>query len=169
MDRHPQLSQREEKKLELKTCKSLNSETGVRSKDVTSVSSCKLKKSSSFKEDHQVGVDQPKSGDKVVVDGKNKSSGDNSSVKSPKLSRTESMTERTVQKITKVIRGSSRSDSRSKKAREPSLSPKAAKPDHDKTGTKKTDNVKPECKKADREKKSANEKREIFKSHHSKD
>ena len=169
VDRHPQLSQREEKKLELKTCKSLNSETGARSKDVTSVSSCKLKKSSSFKEDHQVGVDQPKSGDKVVVDGKNKSSGDNSSVKSPKLSRTESMTERTVQKITKVIRGSSRSDSRSKKAREPSLSPKAAKPDHDKTGTKKTDNVKPECKKADREKKSANEKREIFKSHHSKD
>merc|ERR1719505_504773 len=37
---------------------------------------------------------------------------------------TESMTERTVQKITKVIRGTSRSESRSKKNRESSLSPK---------------------------------------------
>jgi hypothetical protein len=34
------------------------------------------------------------------------------------------MTERTVQKITKVIRGTSRSESRSKKNRESSLSPK---------------------------------------------
>ena len=42
--------------------------------------------------------------------------------KSPKVSRHESM-ERTVQRITKVIRGSSRSESRSKKNRETSLSP----------------------------------------------
>ena len=48
-----------------------------------------------------------------------------SSVKSPKLSRTESMTERTVQKISKMVRGTSRSESRSKKTREPSTSPQA--------------------------------------------
>ena len=48
-----------------------------------------------------------------------------SSVKSPKLSRTESMTERTVQKLSKMVRGTSRSESRSKKTREPSTSPQA--------------------------------------------
>merc|ERR1712112_158858 len=37
------------------------------------------------------------------------------------------MTERTVQKITKVIRGTSRSESRSKKNRDSSLSPKGGK------------------------------------------
>ena len=42
---------------------------------------------------------------------------------SPKLTRTESIGERTMQKISKVIRGSSRSESRSKKTRETSLSP----------------------------------------------
>ena len=46
-------------------------------------------------------------------------------MKSPKLSRTESMTERTVQKISKMVRGTSRSESRSKKTREPSTSPQA--------------------------------------------
>lgn len=42
---------------------------------------------------------------------------------SPKLARAESIGERTMQKISKVIRGTSRSDSRSKKGREASLSP----------------------------------------------
>lgn len=47
----------------------------------------------------------------------------NSENNSPKLTRTESIGERTMQKISKVIRGTSRSDSRSKKSREASLSP----------------------------------------------
>ena len=127
----------------------------------------------------------------------------NNSVKSPKLSRTESMTERTVQKISKVIRGSSRSESRSKKShRDSSLSPKgggsgfSAKSDHDLTksssgssfcsggsggSSKKGSNESGGSnggsgkhdaggrKASDKERKSANEKREIFKSHHSKD
>ena len=46
---------------------------------------------------------------------------------SPKLARAESIGERTMQKISKVIRGTSRSDSRSKKSREASLSPQGAK------------------------------------------
>ena len=46
---------------------------------------------------------------------------------SPKLTRTESIGERTMQKISKVIRGTSRSDSRSKKSREASLSPQGNK------------------------------------------
>merc|ERR1712029_782166 len=41
----------------------------------------------------------------------------NSENNSPKLTRTESIGERTMQKISKVIRGTSRSDSRSKKSR----------------------------------------------------
>lgn len=114
-----------------------------------------------------------------------KGSGEGSSVKSPKLSRAESMTERTVQKISKVIRGSSRSESRSKKShRDSSLSPKgvSAKSDHDLTkcssssssvtSNKKTDSKSDSAtskKTHEKEKKSANEKREIFKSHHSKE
>ena len=82
--------------------------------------------------------------------------------KSPKLSRTESMTERTVQKISKMVRGSSRSESRSKKHREPSSSPsksvltESEKEKSSASGAK-TDKVK-------EEKKSAQEKREMFKS-----
>ena len=229
VDRHAsQAIQREDKKQELKSSKSLNSETssGVRSKDNQAASSSyggarskessatstsgggtrskdshaaagtsgassggggKVKKTSSFKEDHHHNPSSSEASkaaaasDKLGVGGGDlktintkSSSGDSSSVKSPKLSRTESMTERTVQKITKVIRGSSRSDSRSKKAREPSLSPKAAKADHDSRagGTKanRTDNnARTENKKSERDKRTANEKREIFKSHHSKD
>ena len=128
-----------------------------------------------------------------------KSSTDNASVKSPKLSRAESMTERTVQKISKAIRGSSRSESRSKKSqRDSSLSPKgpgsvSAKSDNDLTkcggsssfatgsssiisttaAAKRNDQQGGKMdsgkKTSDKEKKSANEKREIFKSHHSKE
>jgi len=77
-----------------------------------------LKKSSSFRggereEDGRGAKSDPKSSDSL-----------SSLAKSPKLSRTESMTERTVSKITKVIRGTSRSESRSKKNRDSSLSPK---------------------------------------------
>ena len=127
-----------------------------------------------------------------------KSSTDNASVKSPKLSRAESMTERTVQKISKAIRGSSRSESRSKKSqRDSSLSPKgpgsvSAKSDNDltkcggsssfATGSSSIISTTAAAKRneqqgkmdsgkktSDKEKKSANEKREIFKSHHSKE
>ena len=52
-----------------------------------------------------------------------KAAASNDDTKSPKLTRTESIGERTMQKISKVIRGSSRSDSRSKKTREASVSP----------------------------------------------
>ena len=68
--------------------------------------------------------------------------------KSPKVSRQESM-ERTVQRITKAIRGSSRSDSK-KKDREASLSP----------------SKKEKVSRKDSGKKNAQEKREIFKSLH---
>jgi microtubule-associated serine/threonine kinase len=135
------------------------------------------------------GADAKSSSIENKVSGESKkSSGDSSGVKSPKLSRTESMTERTVQKITKVIRGSSRSESRSKKSqRDSSLSPKGgivgAKSDHDLTKSNSCGNTSSGAKKneqhgsktdsgkktTDKEKKSANEKREIFKSHHSKD
>ena len=128
-----------------------------------------------------------------------KSSTDNASVKSPKLSRAESMTERTVQKISKAIRGSSRSESRSKKSqRDSSLSPKgpgsvSAKSDNDltkcggsssfATGSSSIISTTAAAKRneqqggkmdsgkktSDKEKKSANQKREIFKSHHSKE
>ena len=155
---------KEEKKVDLRATKSLNIEV-VKTKEAPggvagSVSHTKLKKSSSFKEDNAAGD----------VKTAEKSAGEIVNVKSPKLSRTESMTERTVQKITKVIRGSSRSESRSKKTREPSLSPKGVKSDHEKPGTKKCEGVKSDIKKTiDKDKKSANEKRELFKSHYSKD
>merc|ERR1712157_633558 len=43
-----------------------------------------------------------------------------------KVSRSESMTEKTVQKITKIVRGSSRSETRSKSGRNKSSSPNAS-------------------------------------------
>ena len=90
-------------KPESRVVKNLAQELGAFSKDVAS----SLKKSNSFKEE------------------KSSSSSMESieAAKSPKLSRTESIGERTIQKISKVIRGSSRSDSRSKKTREASVSP----------------------------------------------
>ena len=99
------------------------------------------------------------------------------SVGSPKLSRTESMTERTVQKISKVIRGTSRSESRSKKNRESSKSPKggtdteklAGRCNEAGAGGKKQSKEEVKEKKqtasTKEDKKSANEKREIFKSY----
>ena len=93
--------------------------------------------------------------------------------KSPKISRHESM-ERTVQRITKVIRGTSRSESRSKKNRETSVSPSK--------GTSKTEQTSgnlttasgasggtssnTKSTKKDQGKKNAHEKREMFKSLH---
>ena len=73
------------------------------------------------------------------------------------------MTERTVQKISKVIRGTSRSESRSKKNRDSSLSPKGGKElekptKNENNSVKKSSSVKDD-------KKSAHEKREMFKSH----
>jgi len=102
--------------------------------------------------------------------------------KSPKLSRTESMTERTVQKITKVIRGTSRSESRSKKNRDSSLSPKGGSSSfgkdtdlklEDQKAAKKAESVERSKKTATKEtsgdkkdeKKSAVEKRKEFQSH----
>ena len=99
------------------------------------------------------------------------------SVGSPKLSRTESMTERTVQKISKVIRGTSRSESRSKKNRESSKSPKggtdtekpAGRSNEAGAGGKKQSKEEVKEKKqtasTKEDKKSANEKREMFKSY----
>ena len=97
-------------------------------------------------------------------DGKIKS-GSDTNIKSPKLSRTESMTERTVQKISKMVRGTSRSESRSKKNREPSSSPTgvaATALDTDKekaslTGSKQEKSVGKD------DRKSAQERREMFK------
>jgi hypothetical protein len=93
-------------KPESRVVKNLAQELGAFSKDVAS----SLKKSNSFKESE-----------------KSSSSSSMESIeaasKSPKLSRTESLGERTIQKISSVIRGSSRSDSRSKKTREASVSP----------------------------------------------
>ena len=93
--------------------------------------------------------------------------------KSPKISRHESM-ERTVQRITKVIRGTSRSESRSKKNREPSVSPSkgaTSKTDQSSgnvsmaaTATGTSSNTKNS--KKEQGKKNAHEKREIFKSLH---
>ena len=94
--------------------------------------------------------------------------------KSPKVSRHESM-ERTVQRITKVIRGTSRSESRSKKNRETSTSPSkgaTCKPEQHEcsiktnqaTGTSNSGGSKSNKKESG--KKNAHEKREIFKSLH---
>jgi hypothetical protein len=187
---------KEEKKSELKACKSLNVELGARSKETAAAatapaqqSAVKIKKSGSFREESNsaksgattcAGAQQAPPSPPQQSDNSNKSSGDNASaVKSPKLTRTESMTERTVQKISKVIRGSSRSESRSKKTRDASLSPKGAKQEATAGGGKKSaaetaakgnDNSASNKKTTgDKDKKSASEKREIFKSHYSKD
>ena len=94
--------------------------------------------------------------------------------KSPKISRHESM-ERTVQRITKVIRGTSRSESRSKKNRETSVSPNkgtTSKSDHASanlsTASGASGGASSSTKSAKKEqgKKNAHEKREIFKSLH---
>ena len=114
----------------------------------------KIKKSGSFR-------DETKKDDGKKEEVKSKNSGD-AGVKSPKLSRTESMTERTVQKISKVIRGTSRSESRSKKNRDSSLSPKGGK-ETEKSGKAENSVKKSSSVKDDR--KSAHEKREMFKSH----
>merc|ERR1712106_177757 len=124
--------------------------------DTKSCDKSKLKKSGSFRDETK--KDDSKMKDEV----KSKNSGE-AGVKSPKLSRTESMTERTVQKISKVIRGTSRSESRSKKNRDSSLSPKGGKEveksvKNENISVKKSSSVKDD-------RKSAHEKREMFKSH----
>ena len=95
--------------------------------------------------------------------------------KSPKVSRHESM-ERTVQRITKAIRGTSRSESRSKKNRETSVSPSkcgASKVDQPSSSittvvaaTGGTTSTGSKGNKKETGKKNAHEKREIFKSLH---
>ena len=65
----------------------------------------KLKKSSSFRGG---GGEREEDGGRGAKSDPKCSDSLSSLAKSPKLSRTESMTERTVQKITKVIRGTSR-------------------------------------------------------------
>ena len=69
-----------------------------------SVTTNKLKKSSSFRG----GGEREEDGGRGAKSDPKCSDSLSSLAKSPKLSRTESMTERTVQKITKVIRGTSR-------------------------------------------------------------
>jgi len=142
-------------------------ELGARAKETTlspistgssqNTTQTKLKKSGSFR-------DETKKDESKFKDDVKKNSVDRDAcVKSPKLSRTESMTERTVQKISKVIRGTSRSESRSKKNRDSSLSPKGGKElekptKNENNSVKKSSSVKDD-------KKSAHEKREMFKSH----
>ena len=202
LDKNAVLQSKEDKKSESKSGKhqsEVSSSTSKSNKESRDSKETSSKKSSAGKdESHNIGTGSANTGssssspevksvDSKASSDSKKSSGDNSSVKSPKLSRTESMTERTVQKISKVIRGSSRSESRSKKShRDSSLSPKgsglSAKSDHDLTksssggvcssGAKKNDQGgKSDSgkKTSEKEKKSANEKREIFKSHHSRD
>merc|ERR1719291_1016020 len=109
----------------------------------------KVTKSGSAKETEAVSSKGPAKEEVRLKAGSDSSA---SSVKSPKLSRTESMTERTVQKISKMVRGTSRSESRSKKTREPSSSPTLA-PDHSQEKEKETEKTR-----------SAQEKRDMFKS-----
>ena len=95
--------------------------------------------------------------------------------KSPKISRHESM-ERTVQRITKAIRGTSRSESRSKKNRETSVSPSKCGASKADVPSSSTTNVTATTagttasgskgNKKETGKKNAHEKREIFKSLH---
>ena len=119
-------------KPESRAVKNLAQELGARTKEVVASS---IKKSGSFKEESKKDVAKAESGSK-----------------SPKLSRQESM-ERTMQKITKAIRGTSRSESRSKKNREASPSPGG-------------NAEKSKLTRKDSGKKSAQEKREMFKSLH---
>jgi hypothetical protein len=108
-------------KLEVKAVKNLAQELGARTKEVAAAA---VRKSSTEKKDKAAEA----------------------APKSPKVSRQESV-ERTMQRISKAIRGSSRSESRSKKTRDASPSPKGDD-------------------KAKADKKSAHEKREMFKSLH---
>merc|ERR1719483_103905 len=150
-------------KQESRSSKSAN-ELGARAKETNlspsatqSSTQTKLKKSGSFRDETKKEDTRPKD----ELKSKNPSE---VSVKSPKLSRTESMTERTVQKISKVIRGTSRSESRSKKNRDSSLSPKGGK-EVDKTLKNENSNTVKKSVSVKDEKKSAHEKREMFKSH----
>ena len=110
----------------------------------------KVTKSGSFKEE------------RLAKEDLKTKSGSDTAIKSPKLSRAESMTERTVQKISKMVRGTSRSESRSKKYREPSSSPSKCVSAESEKEKSSVSCVKPD--KAKEEKRSAQEKREMFKS-----
>ena len=123
-------------KPESRVVKNLAQELGAFSKDMAS----SLKKSSSFKEEKTSSTASVASASSLD------SLNTEPAKSSPKLNRTESIGERTMQKISKVIRGSSRSESRSKKTRETSLSP---------TGTKDSKSKKDL---------SSKEKRDLFKS-----
>ena len=123
----------QEGKSETKACKSLTAELGARPKEV--------KNKHDEKNSHPTFTS-------YVSDRYTKLSCDTNDKKSPKLGRTE----RTVQKISKVIRGTTRSDSRSKKSRETSLSPSTQDPV---SGGK-------ENKSQSQEKKSAQKKRDFF-------
>ena len=115
----------------------------------------KVSKSGSFKEE------VARKDERQVKDDLRTKSGSDTCIKSPKLSRTESMTERTVQKISKMVRGTSRSESRSKKNREPSSSPTSTlEPEKEKASLTSCRGEKCNPKE---EKKSAQEKREMFK------
>ena len=125
-------------KPESRVVKNLAQELGAFSKDMAS----SLKKSSSFKEEKTSSTASTNVASASSLDSLNTEPAKSS----PKLNRTESIGERTMQKISKVIRGSSRSESRSKKTRETSLSP---------TGTKDSKSKKDL---------SSKEKRDLFKS-----
>merc|ERR1712038_2114551 len=118
----------------------LAQELGAFSKDMAS----SLKKSSSFKEEKSSANTSSNVASASSLDSLN------TEIKSsPKLTRTESIGERTMQKISKVIRGSSRSESRSKKTRETSLSPSGSSKESSSRGKKDL---------------SSKEKRDLFKS-----
>ncbi|TRY75715.1 hypothetical protein TCAL_08679 [Tigriopus californicus] len=142
-------------KPESRAVKNLAMEIGAKTKEVAS----SLKKSSSFKEEKR-------------SEGSAHSLGSESATKSPKLSRQESM-ERTMQRFTKAIRGTSRSDSRSKKNREASPSPKSKGSVEGRESGASATALTPspygpkEGKSSKKEsKKNAHEKREMFKSYH---
>ena len=123
--------------------------SGPSSSSLQAKEGAKVTKSGSAKETEAAATKGPAKEEVRLKAGSDSSA---SSVKSPKLSRTESMTERTVQKISKMVRGTSRSESRSKKTREPSSSPTLA-PDHSQEKEKETEKTR-----------SAQEKRDMFKS-----
>ena len=139
-----------------------------------------IKKSSSFRSENKSQSSSPIPTESCSSSTQTKSSTTSGqdvniqATKSPKVSRHESM-ERTVQRITKAIRGTSRSESRSKKNRETSVSPskcgtsKVGLSSSSATTTAASGPIASSSNKSTKKetgKKNAHEKREIFKSLH---
>ncbi len=146
-------------KPESRVVKNLAQELGAFSKDVAS----SIKKSSSFKEERSTPSASASStamASASSMDSLSKSA--TTDTKSPKLSRPESVPERTMQKLSKMIRGTSRSDSRSKKNREASLSPQGVKT----SASKERSGSSSEKSKPDQHQPTVKDKRDKFKEQH---